>query len=162
MKLKHAILAVIDRDNMKEVVDDLKIEEIDRRSVDEMGAKISRCSSITPEQLLAYLSEAQIKSVCEEIGVPSLGRRKTLIRRLLANHPKKPKTPKKRKEKPIGKLPKVQTIKRPKESSIMTESNSSPAISDADDITMRLPDPPPGMMRINKTELVCRCSPRPS
>jgi hypothetical protein len=42
MKLKQAILTIMDRDTLKAVIDDLEIEGLDRRSVEEMRTKVSR------------------------------------------------------------------------------------------------------------------------
>jgi len=42
MKLKQAILAVVDRYTLKAVVDDMEIQEVDRRSVEAMRTKVSR------------------------------------------------------------------------------------------------------------------------
>ena len=53
MKLKKAILAVMDRDTLKAVVDDLEIEEIDRRSVEAIRAKVSRSRRAGPVVLIA-------------------------------------------------------------------------------------------------------------
>ena len=39
MKLKKAILAVMDRDTLKTAVDDSEIEEVDRRSIEAMRAR---------------------------------------------------------------------------------------------------------------------------
>ena len=63
MKLKQAILAVRDRDTLKTIVDDLEIEEVDRRSVEAMRAKVSRSRRASPEVLLEYLNERQVKAV---------------------------------------------------------------------------------------------------
>ncbi|MFZ0134780.1 MAG: hypothetical protein WAK95_19750 [Desulfobacterales bacterium] len=57
MKLKQAILTIMDRDTLKALVDDLEIEGVDRRSVEEMRAKLSRSRRAAPEMLLAHLSE---------------------------------------------------------------------------------------------------------
>jgi hypothetical protein len=40
MKLKQAILAVMDRDTLKDAVEDLEIEEVDRRSLETMRGKV--------------------------------------------------------------------------------------------------------------------------
>jgi hypothetical protein len=83
MKLKQAILTTMDRDALKAVVDDLEIEGVDRRSVEDMWAKMSRSRRAEPEMLLAHLSEKQVKEVCELMGVSSKGRRRELMERLL-------------------------------------------------------------------------------
>jgi len=65
MKLKQAILTIMDRDTFKGLVDDLEIEGVDRRSVEEMRVRVSRNHQAEPEMLLAHLSEKQVKAVCE-------------------------------------------------------------------------------------------------
>ena len=53
MKLKKAILAIMDRDTLKNVVDDLEIEEVDGCSVEAMRAKVSRSCRPTSEVILS-------------------------------------------------------------------------------------------------------------
>ena len=53
MKLKHAILNVMDRDMMKDVISDLEKETVvDMRSRDAMADVLSRARSATAEILL--------------------------------------------------------------------------------------------------------------
>ena len=66
MKFKSAILTIMDRDSLKAVVDTLEIEAVDRRSVEDMRAKVSRSRRAEPAVLLAHLSEKQVKAVCEQ------------------------------------------------------------------------------------------------
>jgi adenine-specific DNA-methyltransferase len=87
MKLKQAILSVMGRDALKAAVDELEIESIDRRSVEEMRARLSRTHRATPELLIERLSEAEVKVVCELIGVDSRGRRSALVESLLQARP---------------------------------------------------------------------------
>lgn len=84
MKLKKAILDVMSRDQLKVFVDELELDGVDRRSADDMAARLSRYRPATPELLLEGLLEDQVKEVCEAVGVPSTGRRGALIERLLA------------------------------------------------------------------------------
>ena len=69
MKLKHAILANMNRDTLKVVVDDLEIEGVDRCNAEEMESVLSRSHRATPEILIEYLYEDQVKEVCERVGV---------------------------------------------------------------------------------------------
>lgn len=85
MKLKHNILAIMDRDALKKIIDDLELEDADRRSAEAMGVKLSRAHRATPDLLLEYLTEKQVKAICETMGVASTGRRNALIEKLLAN-----------------------------------------------------------------------------
>ena len=51
MKLKQAILRVMGRDVLKQAVNHLEIDDVDRRSVREMSARLSRARRATPEYL---------------------------------------------------------------------------------------------------------------
>lgn len=99
MKLKQAILTIMDRDTLKALVETLEISDVDRRSVENMRAGMSRSRRTEPETLLAHLNEKQVKAVCEQLGVSPKGRRKALVERLLdttgtaAQMPAKPSSP---------------------------------------------------------------------
>lgn len=93
MKLKQAILSVLGRDDLKRIVDGLEISDVDRRSVDDMRAILSRAHRATAEVLLEYLYEDHVKQVCEEMGLSPVGRRGALVERLLKDDkPKKKAT----------------------------------------------------------------------
>src|SRR5271154_1377762 len=83
MKLKHAILETLSRDELKRICSDLEVIDIDQRSVEDMTAKLSRARRATPAVLLEYLSEAQVKDAAEKAGAPTTGRRSALIATLL-------------------------------------------------------------------------------
>lgn len=83
--LKHAILSNMGRETLKRAVDDLQLDGIDRRSVGGMTAGLSRAHRATPEVLVEYLSEAQVKQVADALGVESRGRRAALIGKLLGS-----------------------------------------------------------------------------
>jgi hypothetical protein len=74
MKLKQVILAFMDLDTLKDVVEDLEIDAVDRRCVEAMWAKVSRSRRATPEMLPEYLNEGAVKAVCEEKGIDPKGR----------------------------------------------------------------------------------------
>lgn len=82
-KLKHAILSIMGRETLKRALDDLELEGADRRSVQDMVARLARVHRATPEILLEYLSEAQVKQVCETVGLEPRGRRGALVTALL-------------------------------------------------------------------------------
>ena len=84
MKLKQAILRVMGRDVLKQAVNHLEIDDVDRRSVREMSARLSRARRATPEYLLEFLSEQDVKHVCELLSIDVTGRRRMLVPRLLA------------------------------------------------------------------------------
>lgn len=83
MRLKSAILQVMDRDQLKRALDDLELNA-DRRNAKVMTQRLSRARRANPDFLLERLSEPQVKEVCEELGMPSRGRRAELIATLLA------------------------------------------------------------------------------
>ena len=84
MRLKKAILSVMGRDVLKEAVQGLEIDDVDRRSVQKMNARLSRARRATPEYLLELLSEQDVKHVCELLSIDATGRRRTVVPRLLA------------------------------------------------------------------------------
>ena len=60
MKLKPAILAVLGREALKGIVDDLGIGGVDRRSVDAMRRALSR--RVKPEVLVEYLYKDELQA----------------------------------------------------------------------------------------------------
>ena len=48
---QKAILSIVDRDGLKEIVDDLELEDIDRWSTEEMRSALSRACRARPEVL---------------------------------------------------------------------------------------------------------------
>ena len=83
MKLKHAILDVLGRDDLKKICKDFDIEDVDQRSVEAMVAKLSRAHLATTEKLIVYLSEAEVREVADRVGAVVRGRRTELIEALL-------------------------------------------------------------------------------
>jgi len=163
MKLKQAILTLMDRDTLKGVVDGLEIEGVDRRSVEEMRAKLSRSRRADPEMLLAHLSEKQVKAVCDQMGVDPKGRRKKLMKRLLdttgaaARMSARPSLPR------SIKTAKPNRKQAQKESPPIADKQNDGNQNDRQPAQVRLPDPPAcashadrpaGMMRVTRTELV--------
>ena len=69
MELRHAILAQMDRDTLKSIIDELGLDGVDRQSAVGMEAKLSPAHRATPALLLESLGEKQVKSVCETMGV---------------------------------------------------------------------------------------------
>ena len=92
MRLKQAILRVMGRGALKGAVHGLEIDDVDRRSVQRMSARLSRARRATPEYLLEFLSEQNLKDVCEILDVSASGRRRTLASRLLAAAGRSPAT----------------------------------------------------------------------
>ena len=85
MNLKSAILKIMhrDRDILKAVVNALEVSDVDKRSKDDMRSHLSKNRHATPDYLLTYLYESQVKEVCELLGIDSTGRKKVLVQRLL-------------------------------------------------------------------------------
>ena len=92
MRLKKAILSVMGRDVLKEAVQGLEIDDVDRRSVEKMNARLSRARRATPEYLLEFLSEQDVKYVCERLSISATGRRTTLVSMLLVSAGRSPAT----------------------------------------------------------------------
>jgi adenine-specific DNA-methyltransferase len=87
MKLKQAILSVMGRDALKAAVDELDLDGVDRRSMEEMCARLSRVHRATPELLIEHLGETEVKVVCERVGIDPKGRRSALVESLLQTLP---------------------------------------------------------------------------
>jgi type I restriction enzyme M protein len=85
MKLKPAILSALDRHDLKRIVDDLDIADVDRRSAEAMRAALARSRKAESEVLLGYARKEQIAEVCQALGVPAAGRKEELVGRLLGN-----------------------------------------------------------------------------
>jgi DNA modification methylase len=150
MNLKRKILDVMGRDDLKAVVDELGLEDVDRRSVEDMRPKLSRARRATPALLLSHLSEKQVKAVCEACGISSTGRRKFLVGQLLELASSTRGQPYRRGKKP----PVVRRQGRESQEEHKTMSESKSNTDDRRESPVRLPDPPAGMLRVTKTELV--------
>jgi len=93
MKLKKEILAIMARDTLKAAINYLEIEDVDRRSVEDMKVKLSMSRRADSKFLLKYTNEKKVKEVCEKVGISSKGRRNALIVELLSLDTKTTKTP---------------------------------------------------------------------
>lgn len=83
MNLKRQILSQMTRDQLKEVIEAFDFADVDKRSAEAMRARLSRAHRITAAVLLERLSEAEVKDLCDTLGVSSVGRRAALVERLL-------------------------------------------------------------------------------
>lgn len=111
MKLKKTILSVLNRDGLRQILDDFEFIGVDKRSPEAMRKVLSRSRTVKPELLLDYLYEYQIKEVCEICGLPTKGRRNQLIKKLRESRRKRTKT----REKPKASLKKDKSTIRPSE-----------------------------------------------
>lgn len=134
MKLKQAVLQAITRDEAKAVVVALDIDDVDRRSLEEMRTRLSRMRRANVEILLDHLAETRVKAVCEAVGVSSKGRKRTLVSRLLDANSRS-----------TSALPR----------SGLAAAEVTQALPEPPPATpTRLPPPPAGVVRVTKPELV--------
>lgn len=133
MKLKNSLLSVLGRDTLRAIADGLAVDGVDRRSVRDMTAALSRSRLATAEAILEYMSEAEVKAACEEFGIPPIGRRAVLIQSLL---------------KAEG------NSNNKRKSAEETRSMDDSRTSVPEPAPTRLPAAPPGMIRVTRTELV--------
>jgi hypothetical protein len=83
MQLKTAILYSLARPDLKQILDDLDLDRVDRRSADAMRTALGRTRRLTLEDLLGYLRKDALQTICEELGLPGRGTRAELVQRLL-------------------------------------------------------------------------------
>ena len=128
MSLKKTILSVLSRDTLKALVDAFEIDAADRRSVDAMRSALSKSRKATPAAILECLSADEVREVAEESGLGSKGTKAALVAELLAETEPREEGPSadERSEEPEARTERV----RP------------------------LPEVPPGMLRVTRTELV--------
>jgi DNA polymerase-3 subunit epsilon len=82
MKLRQAIISILDRDALKAICRHYKAQ-VDYRSPESMAQYLLRQRSISPQELCEFLNEAQVKAVCQACGLVSTGRRGKLLEKLL-------------------------------------------------------------------------------
>ncbi len=73
MQLKTAILHSLARDDLKQILDDLDVDGVDRRSVDAMRTALGRAQRLSLEGLVGYLRKDSLRAICEELGLPGAG-----------------------------------------------------------------------------------------
>ncbi|MCU0872927.1 MAG: SAP domain-containing protein [Pirellulaceae bacterium] len=86
MKLKTAILYSLAREDLKQILDDLHLDGVDRRSADAMRMALDRTRRLSLEGLLGYLRKDALRAICQELGIPGCGRRAELVQRLLTGN----------------------------------------------------------------------------
>lgn len=95
MRLKPHIITVASTATLRQMADDYELAVGDKRQRKSLADAISSARRCTPEELLGYLNETEVKQVCEEVDVDSRGRKNALIARLLdAASPAPPPAPK--------------------------------------------------------------------
>ena len=98
MQLKMAILHAMARDDLKQIANDLNLDGVDRRSVEAIRVALGKSRRLTLECLLGRLRKDALQAMCEELGLPTTGKRAVLTQRLLGNEEslpaKKSRTPK--------------------------------------------------------------------
>lgn len=82
MSLKTAILGSLARADLKQILDDLELDQVDRRSLEAMRTALAQSPSLTLEMLLGYLRKDALRAICEELGLPGRGKREELVQRL--------------------------------------------------------------------------------
>ncbi len=82
MNLKTAILGSLARADLKQILDDLELEQVDRRSLEAMRTALALAPALTLEMLLDYLHKDALRAICEELGLPGRGKRQELVQRL--------------------------------------------------------------------------------
>lgn len=85
MNLKTAILHSLARADLKQILDDLELDQVDRRSADALRTALAQSRRLTLETLLGYLRKDALRAICEELGVPGRGTCEDLVQRLLAS-----------------------------------------------------------------------------
>lgn len=94
MRLKPHIITAASTATLRQMVGDYELVVSDKRQRQALVGAISSARRCKPEELIGYLNEAEVKQLCEVVGVDSKGRRNTLIARLLdAANPPPPPTP---------------------------------------------------------------------
>jgi adenine-specific DNA-methyltransferase len=83
MNLKHALLAALETEQLKELCAELELEA-DRRSRDAMVAAMSGAKRAKPELLVTKLTVSQLRAVLEQFEQLTHGRKEELVQRLLA------------------------------------------------------------------------------
>ncbi len=84
MKLKTRILSCLSRSALQDLVSELGIDSVDRRSTEAMRAALSRSRRASVEFLLQWLYKDELQAVCRALNLPTSGRKEELIRRIQA------------------------------------------------------------------------------
>jgi len=85
MNLKSTVLSVLDREDLKRLLDAFDIDGVDRRNVQAMRSALTGSRRVSPEILLESLPKQNIQQVCDTLGLSRSGGRAELVERLLGN-----------------------------------------------------------------------------
>lgn len=86
-KLKAYIVQTISAALLREIAEDFDLDVEDWRKRDDLERAIKSAQRCKPDALLNYMTEQEVKQVCEEAGIKSKGRKAALIQRLLGGQP---------------------------------------------------------------------------
>ena len=145
----------MDRDALIAIVEELALDGVDRRSKRAMAAKLSRTHRATPILLLNRLGESDVKTVCELMGLSTIGRKKVLLEVLLNSQtPRKPKKVYTHPHKQPRTLGAERAVRD--DNGVDTKNDEFETAKELRDAEppVHFPETPFGMMRITKTELV--------
>lgn len=81
---KARIVELLGRDTLRYVLQRLEIEDVDRRSVVAMRAKLRRARKLSVEDMPQCLRKDDLSKACGHLGLPVTGKRDALVERLLA------------------------------------------------------------------------------
>src|ERR1035438_8163020 len=105
MSLKTTILSVLDREDLKRLLDSLSLDGVDRRNVQAMRSALSGSRRASPEILLESLRKNDIQQVCDSLGLSQAGGREQLIEQILNEEkPQRRSTMKQDEQAPNGTL----------------------------------------------------------
>ncbi|MFO7907536.1 MAG: N-6 DNA methylase, partial [Pirellulaceae bacterium] len=82
---KARIAAVLSRESLKHVVEQLGLDDVDRRSADAMRQKLRRTRRAGERELVQCLRAQELREVCRGLELPTSGRRDELAERVLAS-----------------------------------------------------------------------------
>lgn len=83
MSLKRAILQVAHRESLVQMVGEVGLTEVDRRSQKQLATALARSRRARAERLVQCLSDEEVREACQVYEVQADGEREELVQRLL-------------------------------------------------------------------------------